>query len=96
MVNYCLISLALTISRRMPPTIVGPTVSQSFPASPTLVPVELIDPPRCATDAPAPEALSVACAASCHVEFHYGKMMLENPSPELLTVLIRELTGRGR
>ncbi|ELT7771472.1 IS66 family insertion sequence element accessory protein TnpB, partial [Escherichia coli] len=24
------------------------------------------------------------------------KMMLENPSPELLTVLIRELTGRGR
>ncbi|EFW3899849.1 IS66 family insertion sequence element accessory protein TnpB, partial [Shigella dysenteriae] len=22
--------------------------------------------------------------------------MLENPSPELLTVLIRELTGRGR
>ncbi|EFF6174483.1 TPA: IS66 family insertion sequence element accessory protein TnpB, partial [Escherichia coli] len=27
---------------------------------------------------------------------HYGKMMLENPSPELLTVLIRELTGRGR
>ncbi|HBP9090042.1 TPA: IS66 family insertion sequence element accessory protein TnpB, partial [Escherichia coli] len=38
----------------------------------------------------------VACAASCHVEFHYGKMMLENPSPELLTVLIRELTGRGR
>ncbi|MBB7505767.1 IS66 family insertion sequence element accessory protein TnpB, partial [Escherichia coli] len=52
--------------------------------------------PRCATDAPAPEALSVACAASCHVEFHYGKMTLENPSPELLTVLIRELTGRGR
>ncbi|EPV2653257.1 transposase, partial [Escherichia coli] len=25
-----------------------------------------------------------------------GKMILENPSPELLTVLIRELTGRGR
>ena len=80
----------------MPPTIVGPTVSQSFPASPTLFPVELIDTPRCVTDAPAPEALSVACAASCHVEFHYGKITLENPSPELLTVLIRELTGRGR
>lgn len=30
------------ISRRMPPTIVGPTVPQSFPASPTLFPVELI------------------------------------------------------
>ena len=84
------------ISRRMPPTILGPTVPQSFPASPTLVPVELTDTPLCATDAPAPEALSVACAASCHVEFHYGKMTLENPSPELLTVLIRELTGRGR
>ncbi|EHX96940.1 transposase domain protein, partial [Escherichia coli DEC14C] len=27
------------------------------------------------------------------MEFHYGKMMLEHPSPELLTVLIRELTG---
>ncbi|HCQ0487160.1 TPA: IS66 family insertion sequence element accessory protein TnpB, partial [Escherichia coli] len=63
------------------------------PASPTLVPVELIDTPRGATDEPAP-ALSVACAASCHVEFHYGKMTLENPSPELLSVLIRELTGR--
>ncbi|EIA4093924.1 IS66 family insertion sequence element accessory protein TnpB, partial [Escherichia coli] len=25
-----------------------------------------------------------------------GNMTLENPSPELLTVLIRELTGRGR
>ena len=33
------------ISRRMPPTIVGPTVPQSFPASSTLVPVELIAPP---------------------------------------------------
>ncbi|EPY9990305.1 transposase [Escherichia coli] len=86
----------IRISRRIPPTIVGPTVPQSFPASPTLVPVELTDTPLCATDAPAPEALSVACAASCHVEFHYGKMTLENPSPELLTVLIRELTWRGR
>ncbi|MEC6582940.1 IS66 family insertion sequence element accessory protein TnpB, partial [Escherichia coli] len=26
----------------------------------------------------------------------HGKMTLENPSPELLTVLIRELSGRGR
>ncbi|HFK5361102.1 TPA: IS66 family insertion sequence element accessory protein TnpB, partial [Escherichia coli] len=25
-----------------------------------------------------------------------GIMTLENPSPELLTVLIRELSGRGR
>ncbi|MCZ8859269.1 transposase [Escherichia albertii] len=71
-------------------------IFKCFPASPALVTVELIDTPRCATDAPASEALSVACTASCHVEFHYGKMTLENPSPELLTVLIRELTGRGR
>ena len=32
----------------------------------------------------------------CLQLFHYGKMTLGNPSPELLTVLIRELTGRGR
>ncbi|MGM3150823.1 IS66-like element accessory protein TnpA, partial [Escherichia coli] len=35
-------------------------------------------------------------ASSCKVEFSHGNMTLENPSPELLTVLIRELTGRGR
>ncbi|EOL4997671.1 TPA: transposase [Escherichia coli] len=35
-------------------------------------------------------------ASSCKVEFRHGNMMLENPSPELLTVLIRELSGRGR
>ncbi len=33
-------------------------------------------------------------ASSCKVEFRHGNMTLENPSPELLTVLIRELTGR--
>ncbi|EOJ4452289.1 IS66 family insertion sequence element accessory protein TnpB, partial [Escherichia coli] len=26
----------------------------------------------------------------------HGNMTLENPSPELLTMLIRELSGRGR
>ncbi|HAX5121147.1 TPA: transposase [Escherichia coli] len=35
-------------------------------------------------------------AGSCKVEFRHGNMTLENLSPELLTVLIRELTGRGR
>ena len=29
------------------------------------------------------------------LEFRHGNMTLENPSPELLTVLIRELTGRN-
>ncbi|WP_137413602.1 transposase [Escherichia coli] len=33
---------------------------------------------------------------SCKVEFRHGNMTLENPSPELLTMLIRELSGRGR
>ncbi|WP_350028031.1 hypothetical protein [Escherichia coli] len=33
-------------------------------------------------------------ASSRMVEFRHGNMTLENPSPELLTVLIRELTGR--
>ena len=35
-------------------------------------------------------------ASSFKVELRHGNMTLENPSPELLTVLIRELTGRGR
>nr|WP_289690669.1 IS66 family insertion sequence element accessory protein TnpB [Escherichia coli] len=39
---------------------------------------------------------STASASSCKMEFRHGKMTLENPSPELLTVLIRELSGRGR
>lgn len=38
---------------------------------------------------------STVSASSCKVEFRHGNMTLENPSPELLTVLIRELTGRG-
>ena len=38
---------------------------------------------------------TTVCASSCKVEFRHGKMTLENPSPELLTVLLRELTGRG-
>ncbi|MBM2926023.1 IS66 family insertion sequence element accessory protein TnpB, partial [Escherichia coli] len=39
---------------------------------------------------------SPVSASSCKVEFRHGNMTLENPSPELLTVLIRELSGRGR
>jgi transposase len=30
------------------------------------------------------------------VEFRHGKISLENPSPELLGVLLRELTGRSQ
>ncbi|EFI5801630.1 transposase [Escherichia coli] len=39
---------------------------------------------------------STASASSCKVEFHYSKTTLKNPSPELLTVLLRELSGRGQ
>ena len=39
---------------------------------------------------------STASASSCKVEFHYDKTTLKNPSPELLTVLLRELSGRGQ
>ncbi|GAB8921883.1 hypothetical protein OkiPb01497_32080 [Escherichia coli] len=40
--------------------------------------------------------LTRVSASSCKVEFRHGNMTLENPSPELLTMLIRELSGRGR
>ncbi len=39
---------------------------------------------------------STASASSFKVEFHYGKTTLKNPSPELLTVLLSELSGRGQ
>ncbi|EAA4607546.1 IS66 family insertion sequence hypothetical protein [Salmonella enterica subsp. enterica serovar Oranienburg] len=35
-------------------------------------------------------------SSSCKVEFRHGNMTLENPSPELLTVLSRELIRRSR
>jgi transposase len=43
-----------------------------------------------------PGQLSALNASSCCVEFRHGKMTLENPSPELLAVLLRELTGRSQ
>lgn len=84
------------ISRRMPATIVGPVVPQSLPASPILLSVDVInDPlPAAENDTLCTFSSAHASATSCHVEFRHGKMTLENPSSELLTVLIRELTGR--
>ncbi|ELJ8296330.1 hypothetical protein CSC03_4735 [Enterobacter hormaechei] len=80
----------------MPATIVGPVVPQSLPASPTLLSVDVInDPlPAAENDTLCTFSSAHASATSCHVEFRHGKMTLENPSSELLTVLIRELTGR--
>jgi hypothetical protein len=79
----------------MPATIVGPVVPQSLPASPTLLSVDVInDPlPAAENDTLCTFSSAHASATSCHVEFRHGKMTLENPSSELLTVLIRELTG---
>ncbi|OPJ93765.1 transposase [Enterobacter cloacae subsp. cloacae] len=76
------------ISRRLPATIV--TTSP-----PTILPVEVVpDPTPSGGMHPEPVQFSALNATSCSVEFRHGKMTLENPSPELLTVLIRELTGR--
>ncbi|MGG9060980.1 transposase, partial [Klebsiella quasipneumoniae] len=71
-------------------------VPQSLPAFPTLLSVDVInDPlPAAENDTLCTFSSAHASATSCHVEFRHGKMTLENPSSELLTVLIRELTGR--
>jgi len=78
------------ISRRLPATV------KSSP-SPMMLPIEVIPDPT-----PTDEAntdlgqFSALNASSCCVEFRHGKMTLENPSSELLTVLLRELTGRSQ
>ncbi|WP_336185769.1 IS66-like element accessory protein TnpA [Klebsiella grimontii] len=78
------------VSRRLPAT-----VESSLP--PALLPVEVIpDPVPSETLIKEPGQLATLNAASCCVEFRCGKMTLENPSPELLAVLLRELTGRVR
>ncbi|MFN1150286.1 IS66-like element accessory protein TnpA [Serratia liquefaciens] len=78
------------ISRRLPAT-----VAPDLP--PALLPVEVIAAPQQSDDQSAGSCQpSLLNATSCHVEFSQGKMTLDNPSPELLAVLIRELTGRGR
>ena len=64
-----------------------------------LLPVEITpDEPKepVAALTPSLSTQTTVSASSCKVEFRHGNMTLENPSPELLTVLIRELTGRGR
>ncbi|WP_308813641.1 transposase, partial [Serratia marcescens] len=77
------------ISRRLPATVEL--------SSPTILPVEVI--PESAPTAETstnPGPFSALNATSCCVEFRHGKMTLENPSPELLAVLLRELTGRSQ
>lgn len=78
------------ISRRLPATI-------ESSSSPTMLPVEVIsDPVPTGETNTDPGPFSALNASSCCVEFRHGKMTLENPSPELLAVLLRELTGRSQ
>ncbi|EIL6232567.1 transposase [Salmonella enterica] len=77
------------ISRRLPATVVTSSL-------PTILPVEVVPDPtpssRVNTELAQSSALN---ATSCCIEFRHGKITLENPSPELLAVLLRELTGRS-
>ena len=80
------------ISRRLP-------LTNSSGIGVELLPVEITpDEPKepVAALTPSLSTQTTVSASSCKVEFRHGNMTLENPSPELLTVLIRELTGRGR
>lgn len=77
------------ISRRLPATV-------ESSSSPMMLPVEVIPDPAPTDEASTdPGQFSALSASSCCVEFRHGKMTLENPSPELLVVLFRELTGRN-
>lgn len=78
------------ISRRLPATV-------ESSSSTTMLPVEVIpDPAPTGEMSTNPGQISALNATSCCVEFRHGKMTLENPSPELLAVLLRELTGRSQ
>lgn len=74
------------ISRRLPVTI-------SSGASVELLPVEITsdeqkEPMAALTPLLSTPSQSTVSASSCKVEFRHGNMTLENPSPELLTVLM--------
>ncbi len=77
------------ISRRLP-------VTTSSDTGVELLPVEITPKEPVAALPTSLSTQPTVSASSCKVEFRHGNMTLENPSPELLTVLIRELTGRGR
>lgn len=80
------------ISRRLP-------VTTTSDAGLELLPVEITpDEPKepMAALTPSLSTQTTASASSCKVEFHYDKTTLKNPSPERLTVLLRELSGRGQ
>jgi transposase len=83
------------ISRRLP-------ASVTQPSKPVLLPVEVISElpttdTSCDKTRNSLATFSAAVSApSCCIEFRSGKMTLENPSPQLLTVVLRELLGNAR
>ncbi|EAA3660648.1 transposase [Salmonella enterica] len=78
------------ISRRLPATV-------ESSSSPMMLPVEVMPDPAPTGEANTdPGQFSALSTSSCCVEFRHGKMTLETPSPELLVVLLRELTGRSQ
>jgi len=78
------------ISRRLPATV-------ESSSSPMMLPVEVIpDPAPPGETNTDPGQFSALNASSCCVEFRHGQMTFENPSPEWLAVLLRELTGRSQ
>ncbi|EKI6153650.1 transposase [Salmonella enterica] len=79
------------ISRRLPATTSSGAGVELLPVE--ITPDEQKEPVAALT--PSLSTQTTVSASSCKVEFRHGNMTLENPSPELLTVLIRELSGRA-
>ncbi|HGD7866807.1 TPA: transposase [Escherichia coli] len=82
------------VSRRLPVTTSSDTAVELLPVE--ITPDEQKEPVAAIAPSLSTSTQTRVSASSCKVEFRHGNMTLENPSPELLTVLIRELTGRGR
>ena len=80
------------ISRRLPVTTSSDTGVELLPVE--ITPDEPQEPVAALT--PSLSTQTTVSASSCKVEFRHGNMTLENPSPDLLTVLLRELSGRGQ
>ncbi len=79
------------VSRRLPVTTSSDTGVELLPVE--ITPDEQKEPVAAIAPSLSTSTQTRVSASSCKVEFRHGNMTLENPSPELLTVLIRELTG---
>ena len=82
------------VSRRLPVTTSSDTGVELLPVE--ITPDEQKEPVAAIAPSLSTSTQTRVSASSCKVEFRHGNMTLENPSPELLTVLIRELTGMNR